>query len=466
MNALNSKFRFCVSFGGQTLEVYHRDDFQIYPTGPNSRFGEDLTRSQIDLLRISAAVHLADSWAKRSKTFNGVRNIVVNIEVLEPKFWSSSSVSDKLVECISFVSGGDEWEFVFTASKDVRHEQYLKSIGKYDRDVIVAPYSGGLDSAAGLAIRANSEKGKTIVPVTVRFQSQKARLFRDHFEQLIKSGVVERDNLEPFEAGSFNRRRVIKIKHDKSLSETTHRCRPMLFMVCAGLVARLFSQSHVEVYESGVGALNLPLLDGPSSYLATRSTHPNFLRLISALMSEVNQSEIRYILPFVNWTKAEMVSEMKKLGLEDLARRSFSCILHPLKRNGWQQCGTCPACVFRRQAMLTAGIREKMDAYAIDLFGTSDQALLPSRSNLAAIHFFHDQVSRLRPLDDAIIPPFFRRHLWSTGAVSSEEEIAAYAEVYHRYRQEWLKIIDVGRRSRMPWLLKNESRDFRKEVGS
>jgi 7-cyano-7-deazaguanine synthase in queuosine biosynthesis len=466
MNALNSKFGFCVSFGGQALNVVQGDDFRIYPTGSNSRFGEDLTKRQIDLVRISTAVHFADSWAKRRSTFNGFRQIVVSIEVLDASFWLSKSVSAKLVECINFLSGGDDWEFVFTASKNVRHEQYSKSIGKYDRDVIVAPYSGGLDSLSGLAIRADAEKGKMIVPVTVRYQSQKSRLVRDHFAELLESGIVKREDLAPFQAGAFIRRRVIQQKQNARLLETTHRCRPFLFMVCAGLVAGLFSKNCVEVYESGVGAVNLPLLDGPSSYLATRSTHPYFLKLMSALMSQVNHSEIQYILPFVHNTKAEMVREVKRLGLEGLARRSFSCIVHPLKRKGWQQCGTCPACVFRRQAMISAEIRENEGDYASDLFSTPDLTMLPSRKKMEAVSFFHEQVSRLRPLDDAGIPQFFRRHLLSTGAASSEEEIVRFAELYRRYRQEWLKIIAEGRRQRWPWLVQKKSPAFREEVGS
>ena len=139
-------------------------------------------------------------------------------------------------------------------------------------------------------------------------------------------------------------------------------------MAVAGVVAETVGAGEVEVYESGVGSVNLPLVNGPADWRTTRSTHPHFLRLMTDLVSHVSDAGVRYILPFSDRTKAEMVSRLKELGLEELARRSVSCILHPLKRPSGRQCGHCTACVYRRQAMLAAGIREGRDAYDVDLF--------------------------------------------------------------------------------------------------
>jgi len=231
-------------------------------------------------------------------------------------------------------------------------------------EALVSLYSGGLDSSSGLAIRAAAQPGRMIVPVTVRHQMQKAKLIRDHFSLLMDCGILKQDDFNPFQAGAFIRNTRIKQDHQAGFREITHRCRPLLFMSVAGLVANSCSAPEVEVFESGVGSINLPLVGGAADYGTTRSTHPAFLRLLSALVSHVKGASVKYVLPFADKTKAEMVGMLKAMGLEELARNSVSCILHPLKRRGWQQCGRCAACVFRRQAMLTAGIAEEKDADA------------------------------------------------------------------------------------------------------
>ena len=131
---------------------------------------------------------------------------------------------------------------------------------------------------------------------------------------------------------------------------------------------------------------------------------------------------------------------------------SASCILHPLRRRGWRQCGHCPACVSRRQAMLTAGIAEAKDAYAIDLFAPPDPLRAIPAKHLRAIRAFHQQVARPPELDDGRAPECLRRYLRATHAISSDEQLAKYVEVHRRYRREWLALIADARRRGLPWV--------------
>src|SRR5262249_10970243 len=155
-----------------------------------------------------------------------------------------------------------------------------------------------------------------------------------------------------------------------------------------------------EIFESGVGAVNLPLMNGAADFRTTRSTHPHYLRLISKLVSHVNESDTRFVLPFVDRTKADLVKRAKELGLEELARKSVSCIVHPLKRKN-KQCGACPACIYRRQAMITAGVSEKPSAYVVDLFSPRCQ---PTDKERQTIRTFQQQAGRLAELEKDRVP--------------------------------------------------------------
>jgi hypothetical protein len=127
-------------------------------------------------------------------------------------------------------------------------------------------------------------------------------------------------------------------------------------------------QRSVELFESGIGAINLPLMAGMVGSKATRSSHPEFLRLMSRLVSLVADTEIEFSLPFFSKTKGEVTKKLAELGLQELAVLTASCVGFPLRNSKAKQCGVCPACVFRRQAMQVAGIPEPVQSYEHDFF--------------------------------------------------------------------------------------------------
>ena len=349
MNALNSSFGFTVTSGPHSLSLREGRHFRMYPTGRNNHFGELLSHRQIDLLRISMAIHVADGWARRLHSTGGHRRPVLDVEVLDAAFWKLTDTDGLLKKCVDFVSGDDDWSFRFVPSSNNRHDHIKDLFRGHDQSALVALYSGGLDSAAGLAARLADDPGRMVIPVTVRHQMQKGKLVRDHFELLIREGLAKKADLRPFQAGAFIRNKWIKHDFKTSLREVTHRCRPMLFMSVAGMVAYSVASPEVEVFESGVGSVNLPLVSGPADHRTTRSTHPHYLRLISELVSHVNGATVRFHLPFADFTKAEVAKRVNDLGLGDLARMSVSCILHPLKRQTADSAVTVPrACIVVR----------------------------------------------------------------------------------------------------------------------
>ncbi len=96
--------------------------------------------------------------------------------------------------------------------------------------------------------------------------------------------------------------------------------------------------------------------------------------------------------------------------------------------------------MYRRQALWHAGIREPDDFYQVDVFGGQ-----PTERQSRSLMAFRQQAARLAELDGQTVPAFFRRYLFSTRVVTSEEELAALVNLFRRYRREWTRLErDVG----------------------
>src|SRR5262249_25663156 len=144
-----------------------------------------------------------------------------------------------------------------------------------------------------------------------------------------------------------------------SQQECTQRSRAFLFAACAVAVADAYRICDIDVFENGVGSINLPLMTGMLGQgLATRGAHPYFLALMSNLAMAITESNLRFTLPFASMTKGEMLERLKHHGLGSWARQSRSCIHSSLRLPGAPQCGSCPACIERRQAFRVAGVPE------------------------------------------------------------------------------------------------------------
>jgi 7-cyano-7-deazaguanine synthase in queuosine biosynthesis len=434
MGTLNARFRVTVADEhADPITLTAGEHFRLFPSRAVVDGIGQLTARQVDLVRWAGAIHLADGRAKRLRQVNGHRRPVVEVELLDPDFWERPETASLLKGCVDFLSGGDDWTFRPRKDTITSHSQQRSLFAGVGPRPVVCVYSGGLDSAAGLPARLVEDQGQEFLPVTVRYQSQRGRLVQEHFDLLQSRGLAQPRQVRPLQVGAYTMNDRLRRDFGIRLREVTHRCRPFLFLAVAGLVAHLEAVDVVEVYESGVGAVNLPLVSGGSGWRTTRSTHPEFLRWMGELVSHVNGSAVRYRLPFLDRTKGEMVRRLAQMGLAELALKSVSCITHPLRRGHTQrQCGHCPACVFRRQAMWHAGIREPDDFYLTDVF--AGQA---GERELRALTAFRQQSARLADLDGPEVPAFFRRHLFSTRIVSSDEELAPFVDLFRRYRLEW-----------------------------
>lgn len=446
--------RYRVSFvcgEGVPQERFAGRDFRLDHNRLAQFFTAKLPPLLDDLLRIAVSIYVIDRRAKRRLKEDGrswPRRIQMSVEVSEPDFWGSSQVAPALLETLEFVSG-DCWKITFDKAPPTQEAQEPSYFPFTDPFVsnqpLVCLYSGGLDSAAGLVRRIRECPGRPVIPVTVWHQPRQRmlvqrqyRLIQEHCRVCLAPVIVKA-------AMAWN--------SQLQDEERSQRCRPFLFMAVGGVVAAMQGGSCVEVLESGVGAINLPLMAGMVGSKATRSCHPKFLRLMSRLITLASRREIVYHPPFMDRTKGEMVTTLAEASLGDLAYSTVSCVHHPLREKPHKQCGVCPACILRRQAMLVGGIREPRGMYKFDLFGRSRRENRIPEKRLMYLKAILMQVVHLAALDSqSDLPRRLRRHLYGSGILADGESPHRVIKLLSRYRQEWWTIAAEGKERGWSWV--------------
>jgi hypothetical protein len=212
--------------------------------------------------------------------------------------------------------------------------------------------------------------------------------------------------------------------------------------------------SKIEVYENGVGAINLPPMTGMLvGGRCSRASHPEFLRRMTALVTHIGERPITLELPFREKTKGELVRSLSEDRLEDVANSTVSCVHFPRRVSGpAKQCGVCGACIERRQAMITAGISEPAIGYQYDLFGTRQ---VVDQIPIGELHYLKATLMQISDLNELALheplPDRIRRHLLGTRIVQKGESAAPWISPLLRYRDEWLSLIADAQSVGLRW---------------
>ena len=329
---------------------------------------ETASQRSIDLVAIATGIYAIDRVCKRRLARHnecGVRTLRVVFEVSDLSFWQHPDIVEQLTDILCMLSG-DTWLVSFAKrSKPHQTTDVQRSLGlQQPLPTRVALYSGGLDSAAGLANRlvANDQTYMLLTVghhVAVRSkcldQVQKLR-------QLLRTPMLHHASfIVRFDGG---------VAGKMKLQEKSQRARGFLFCAAAALLADACDIEDMELFENGVGAINLPLTEGGlADGLSTRGAHPGFLAKMGSLVSAVLDTPLRFSLPFLNATKAEMVRPLAGRPLmAEWLQQSYSCIHTSLRIRGKRHCGHCPACIERRQAFRSGGINDDSKDYDVDLF--------------------------------------------------------------------------------------------------
>jgi hypothetical protein len=186
--------------------------------------------------------------------------------------------------------------------------------------------------------------------------------------------------------------------------------------------------------------------------LATRSSHPKFLRLVSRLVTVAAGQPVTFRLPFFDHTKADLVRGLAREGLDHIARSTVSCVHFPLRERPHKQCGVCAACVCRRQAMFMAGIDEPVGTYKYDMFysGPLPYPWPEDASRLRNAVFA--QLHRLAELDrTGEFHRTDRDHLIATEVIEPGGSFEALFQLFRRYVREWREFLATGQERGWLW---------------
>ena len=432
----------------QPKELVAGKDFRLDFEAPGRFFCGDLPPRLVDLMRVAMAIYAVDRLVRRraNESRSWRRDLSVRVEVLDPDFWGSPEIHDRLQEAVEFVSG-DFWDFEFTRGRSsYEGTSPLLTRAFASESPLVCLYSGGLDSAAGLSPGLRDCADRPVLPVTVKHQPRQHVLIGDQFKRLrdrfgvrIEPLIIKAAMIRP--VGSRWRK-----------EESSQRGRSFLFATAGAVAAVMSGVESVDVYESGIGAINVPLMAGMLGTTATRGCHPEFLRRMSRLASVVAGRDVAFRLPFLDRTKGEMVRFLKGAGLADLARGTVSCVRYPTGHHSYQQCGYCPACLFRRQAMLVAGIRERRGTYSFNLFGPAKHVNRIRPERLDSLRAFLMQAASLATVQTTgRLPNPVDRHLRDTLILRPGDSPEPIIKLLSRNREEWQAIADAGRRKGYDW---------------
>ena len=318
-----------------------------------------------DLLDIVMAVYAADRRSPRNYrgVHTGQRQIAIQVGVRCIQTWNDPAILDRLHNLLRWLSE-DEWTLCLRDG-DYRptlaeSQQFLLS-HPVEEPSTVSLFSGGLDSLAGLASCAQRGAGSTTVLVSGYTHSRLEYQQREQFRSIKHAWRLQGLSASPSQVRHlmvpFNIRKPEDLKE-----EASQRTRALVYLAFGVTAAVLSDTSTLNVYENGVGALNLPSNETQLGVDNYRGVHPRSLILAEDLFTTVLRQEIHIRNPFLFTTKAEMCRALEPAGLAGAVGLTVSCDGFPQRqKNSPSQCGYCTSCILRRQAIFASGIPQHDD---------------------------------------------------------------------------------------------------------
>ncbi len=146
-------------------------------------------------------------------------------------------------------------------------------------------------------------------------------------------------------------------------AESSQRSRGLLFLAAGIATAWTLRQDRLQVFENGIGAINLPYLHSQYGSQAARAVHPKTLRMAQDLAAAISGRPFRIDAPGMTATKAQLIRRAPRAADAAMAR-TVSCDTGFSARVARHApCGACTSCLLRRQALHAAG-KSALDAEA------------------------------------------------------------------------------------------------------
>jgi 7-cyano-7-deazaguanine synthase in queuosine biosynthesis len=226
---------------------------------------------------------------------------------------------------------------------------------------VVALFSGGLDSLAGLA--ADIDAGVNPIALSIESNTKIAKSQRDVLEHLNN-------------ALNTSISRVPIGLHLRSVpgTEQSQRARGFGFLALAGALAVLTGRDLIHVYENGIGAINLPYTSAQTGAHGTRAMHPATLNMATVLLSAALDSTLQIVNRSQYKTKAEMCAALPSSLYSAVAATETCDTAFTYRGSGALSCGRCTSCLLRRQALAASKLTtlDPASNYRLDAFSESE----------------------------------------------------------------------------------------------
>ncbi len=353
MNNIDYKFVFDDMVDGfNKAKVYklsqsHFNDFDFALDNEQIPFlaGQSLSSVQADLLDIATAIHFADKLAVPNQ--NKSIKVHISMRLRNPDLFKRHH---QLIQNIMYWYTKDLWTFEFyprfaTKRKAEISVKHFKLKNKSE-NIEIALWSGGLDSLAGLDNRLR-EGNKTFTLIGTGGNKIMQKTQHQVFKAL------------RFWANVAGRLRFLHIpiyaSYGKRFTHNqSHRARGVVFILIGAVCALSSGIKKLHIYETGIGAINLPLPGGVGRD-HSKAVHPLSLIKLENFISELIGEQFLIENPFIFKTKGQMCSSLKQY--PETIYETISC--DGLRREKHIQCGYCSSCLLRRQALIAADIKDK-----------------------------------------------------------------------------------------------------------
>ena len=324
----------------------------------------------VDLVRTALAVLAADRSVLREAKGSSwnARDLDLTVEVGSPDVWALHA--GELSALVGFLTG-DLWSFTFEQAAPSAAQPLLIEEQHHDRTVLL---SGGADSAVGallsaLGIGAGGSQA-LVSHFSLTALSPVQQDLVSAIEELAPGAQQAHHQFHLSRGGS-------RLDGTKFRSETSTRSRSFLFLAL-GLAVAERAGSTLWIPENGFASLNPPLGPDRRGSLSTHTTHPRFLRELSALVAAVG-GHGALENPFESLSKGEMFSELSSaIGVTEASGylSSTNSCSHTDGRYSsapsGSSCGVCFGCLVRRSSFLASGIPDSTTYLVNDSTGKFD----------------------------------------------------------------------------------------------
>ncbi len=396
------------------------------------RLARELPPAAADLIEIATTVFAVDQMVTRPRRqqlksgASWARELRLEIPARLPDAWNARA--GDLSALLAWLTD-DSWELAFSqrsgrpGSLDA-HRGFLFATIPHGAAPVL--FSGGLDSTAGLAAWLAKADA---VAVSVDTNN-----WMQHVQQAV---LRELNAVSEYKCVPLRYR--VSRRGQKHPAESTQRSRGLLFLAVGIATAWTLGQNRLQVFENGIGAINLPYTLAQSGSQAARAVHPRTLRMAQELASAIDGRPFRIDAPAMTLTKAQLI-RMAPAAAGGALADSVSCDTGFSARVPERApCGACTCCLLRRQALHAAG-KPHVDA------GAAYRAR--SLEGSFALQAMLWQVSRLRACLD-------REDPWPSLVLQFPELLDAtpltpteVIDLYRSYVREWdelPEVLQIGR---------------------